>query len=165
MSGHSNLGTWIMPSITVTTATATSTTSAFTIPNDVIDACFVYKGSSTFSGTTLKLDLSLETSPDGGTTYFTVGRFLQISAASVTNRLVLSFNAGAGNTASTTTNAGGGNNSVITATQTNLSLCSGCPIVYGPYNRFRYILTATTPSVTFSIYGWGNRMGRRLVTP
>lgn len=155
-------GSWIMPSITVTAATATSTTTATAWPTDLLDAALVVKVSSTFSGTTPKLDLSLETSPDGGTTYFTVARFLQITAASVANRLVISFNAQGGNTASTTTNAGGGNNAVITATQANLSLCSGCPIVHA-YMRFRYLITATTPSMTFTIYGWGNRLGRGLV--
>lgn len=162
--GDSRIGnTWIMPKVTLAAVTASGTTTATAWPEDLLDICLTVT-TGTWTGTTPKMDLSLETSPDNGTTYFTVGRFLQLTATGVTNRLVLAFNAGNGNTASTTTNAGGGNNAVITSTQTNLSLCSGCPIVPA-FMRFRYVLTATTPVLTATIWGWGNRLGKGIACP
>ena len=154
-------GSWSMAPIVTTALAASGVSATFALPNDALDGCFVASVSATFSGTTPKLDISLETSPDGGTTFFCVGRFLQITAASVINRLVMSFNASGQNTASVTTGANGGNNAVITGSQTNLSLCSGCPIVPAKM-RFRFTVTATTPSLTFTMYGWGNRLGREL---
>ena len=154
------MGPWIMTPITITSASATSSTAAFSLPNDAADACFVCTV-STLTGTTVKLDLAFQTSPDGGTTYFTVARFAQITTATGTNyRLIIPFTPSGQNTGTTATNANSGNAGIsILTTATNVALSAGCPIV-PQYLKFNYILTATTPVFTGKIYGWGNRYGR-----
>lgn len=129
--------------IITSAAIAATTNTTFTLPRDTTCAVFFFQTSSS-SGTSPTLDLNIQTSPDGGTTYFTVQRCAQLTGDTIV-RLILNPYGGAGNTATTVTNAGGGNYAAIATTGGALS--TGCPVDFD-YMRISAVVGGTNPSFT-----------------
>jgi len=97
------------------------------------------------SGTSPTLDVALQVTPDGGTTFFTVQRFAQATA--VTARQ-LEF--------STFRHAGQAASEAIVADTGGALAVNG---ILSKIVRFRWTITATTPSFTFAIYLVGGQAG------
>lgn len=121
------------------TATANGTTYDF--PTDIEGGAFWVKCSAA-SGTSPTLDVSFETSPDGGTTWFIIGKMAQRSAAGQW-RWKVSFKP---------VNEAGAE-SVMAATGSAVVL--NTPI--GKHLRAVYTIGGTNPSFTLSVYFIGYR--------
>ena len=70
------------------TVTATAT-SDFDMPNDIIGGEFIVD-QGTGTGTSPTLDVSIQTSPDNGTTYYVAARFAQLTTTAAKMKLTVS---------------------------------------------------------------------------
>ena len=143
-------GPFIQATLASTTATATSTAD-FVLPRDIHSGQFILDVTAA-SGTSPTLDIKIQTSPDGGTTYYDCFRFPQKTATAI-ERLVTGFFGDGTNTGTTGTNANSGNSATITATSTG-ALTTGVPINPDKM-RVRYLIGGTNPSFTFKVFFLG----------
>jgi hypothetical protein len=115
------------------TVIATGNSANFTLP--VADGYkFTMEVSGTISGTTETLDMAIQTSPDGGTTFYDTWRFTQVTTTAVTRDLVVQPIQGRGEAGSDTAVTAGGTGSVAT----NKPFTNPC--------RLRYTIAGTSPS-------------------
>lgn len=137
------MGTELIPSVKTllsgVTVTAASTSTAFSVP--IADCWSFYLNVTAASGTGPTLDVSFQTSVDGGTTYINVPwRFAQISTTA-TNVMTVRNGFAIGQVGvETATSAGTGG-----------TLQSPC-VVDPSFLKLNYVLGATTPSFTLSLY-------------
>ena len=97
------------------------------------------------SGTSPTLDVALQITPDGGTTFFSIMRFAQITVAA-TRQLEFSTFRHAGQAASEAAVADTGGALAVNG-------------ILSKQVRFRWTIAATTPSFTFAIYLVGGQAG------
>lgn len=97
------------------------------------------------SGTSPTLDVALQITPDGGTTFFSIQRFAQVTAVA-TRQLEFSTTRHAGQAASEAAVADTGGALAVNG-------------ILSKIVRFRWTITATTPSFTFVIYLVGRQAG------
>lgn len=122
--------------------TATGNSGAIDFPDDLDGAVFVGDCTAA-SGTSPTLDLSIEVTPDRGTTWFEVYRFIQYTAAAK-NQLIVSFRRVAEAGASRAVVQGGTG-----------ALTANCPI--SKSIRVKWTIGGTNPSFTFAVYCIGAR--------
>lgn len=121
------------PVLTLATVTATASSSAITLP--LADSySFIMEVSGTISGTTETLDMAIQTSPDGGTTYYDHWRFAQVTTAAITQCLTVQPIQGRGEA---------GSNVTVTAAGTG-AITNNKPFA-NPI-RFTYTISGTSPS-------------------
>lgn len=103
----------------------------------------IYLDVTAASGTTPTLDVSLQFSTDGGTTWYTAARFAQVTAA-VTRRLTMRPFLGSTEAAV---------EEAVTSTGTNGVIKTNAPFLGGDFDhRFLYTIGGTNPSFTFAIF-------------
>lgn len=122
--------------------TADGQTTAVEAPLD-LRSLTVYVNTSAASGTSPTMDLNVETSYDGGTTYWTIGRFAQITTTGKRRLTIPLINDLGGEVAIGTT---GG------------SLAADA--VLGRHLRLNYDIGGTSPSFTFVAVAVGDPVGR-----
>jgi hypothetical protein len=84
MAAKSSLRPWFKTLVASATYTSdqTGTTIGFELPNDIQDIKFIMNITAA-SGTSPTLDVMLQTSYDGGTTYVNHSKFAQVTAADI----------------------------------------------------------------------------------
>lgn len=116
--------------------TATGTTSNITLP--LCDSYTIIQDITAASGTSPTLDTALQVTVDGGTTWYSVMRFAQVTAAN-TQRITFQPIQGRGEASSQAALADTGGQ--VTANQPLSQLV-----------RFKYTIAGTSPSFTTAIY-------------
>lgn len=154
-------------SILTSAARTSSSSIAFTLPGNALDACFVLDVTAGATGTSPTLTVSIDTSPDLGTTFYSCFKFPQITITKSIYRLVTSFNGSGQATDATATNVDGGNQQAITdnlssRTLLTVAVSTGCPII-PDYMRLSWYISGSAPTFTFLAWVWGNTTARGLV--
>lgn len=122
------------------TQTATFNTATFQLPAG--DGYAFVLDVTAASGTTETLDMALQITPDGGTTWYDWARFAQVTTSAVTRRLVIQPLQGRGEA---------GSEAAITAGGTG-AINANVPLPSAPNNcRFRGTISGTSPSYTFAV--------------
>lgn len=121
------------------TKTATYTSSAFAMP--LGDTYSLFLNVSAASGTSPTMDIVLQTSVDGGTTYIDLP--LRYAQKTTTGAAVLVFKCGLGNNEVALENA---------AADTGGTLAKNCVFDWR-YMKIKATIGGTNPSFTFAIYG------------
>lgn len=144
-----------LPVTLVTSAARTTSSNTGNLKNStanfpVCEAAAIILDVTALSGSGNTLDVTIETSPDGGTTWYTGYEFAQISSSTGTRRLDLRDTGigvtEVGNEADIATRA---------AIKTNTVLSPDIRIAW--YHK----ASVTTPSATFAVYGIFQPLGTR----
>jgi hypothetical protein len=122
--------------------TATGNSGNIDFPDDLDGALFI-GDATTVTGTSPTMDLSIEVTPDRGTTFYEVFRFAQFTAA-VKQQLIVSFRRLAEAGAVRTVTQGGTG-----------ALNANCPI--SKIIRIKWTIGGTNPSFTFAVACIGAR--------
>lgn len=119
--------------LSLTTVIATGSSAAITLP--IADSySFIMEVSGSISGTTETLDMAIQTSPDGGTTYYDWWRFAQVTTAAATRCLTVQPMQGRGEA---------GSEAAITAAGTG-QISSNKP--FSNPIKLTYTISGTSPS-------------------
>ena len=123
--------------------TASASSDALVMPDDVVGGVFITNCTSVGTSTTHTLDIAYRVTPDDGTNYFTLLRHAQITAAS-TRYLNVSF--------TPFLQAGAEGASAATGGALNAN------IAFSRKFTVYWTLGGTTPSITFAVYFIGYKM-------
>lgn len=115
------------------------------------DSLSVMVSSAAGTGTTPTLDFSVQTSPDGGTTWFVIERFTQITTSAAKETITFKPYLGVGDAATAFVSAATGGQA-----KQNIVCAKDC--------RITYTIGGTNPSFTFDVWlvyapGQANRSG------
>ena len=150
------LGAYVRPAL-VAAATIVTTTNynwPTDFPQDIVDG-ILFADVAAGTGTSPTLNLQLQTSADGGTTWYTVAQFAQITTTANKRKLSLRFSISPDATAATATNADGGNEARIDAQA--VAICNG--IVVSKDVRISAVVGGTNPSFLINDISFIGRRG------
>jgi hypothetical protein len=123
---------------TLVTASAAAATSHSDFTLQPCDSFSLILSCTAAAGTSPTLDVALQTSPDGGTTYVTAARFTQLTAAGA-ETISLKPYLGVGDAATSLVSAATGGSA-----KANMVLAKDC--------RILYTIGGTSPALTFKVF-------------
>ena len=123
---------------------ATGNGSAFTLP--LLDSYAFILDVTSAAGTTEKLDLAIQFTPDGGTTWYDWWRFAQVTTSAVTQCLVVQPMLGHGEAGTVATTTTGATNASISSNKSfpGLGGTNTC--------RIAFVISGTLPVYTFKLW-------------